>query len=208
MLDYIVKPIVKWPGELARNRKKSPFSALWGKTLNLLETELRHLRANQVILQAAVKEEEIRLNGGLKANARPSHPGVILTFNSKHGPLSYWTDQYDDWAANVRAIALALESLRAIDRHGVNKQGSQYAGYKRLPPAENGRKEMDVDEAAKFLAEQSGVAVESLVDPGVLDLAFRAARRRLHPDNKETGSDELFVRMTEAVAVLKKELGL
>jgi len=35
----------------------------------------------------------------------------------------------------VRAIALALEALRKVDRYGV-RSGSQYAGFKALPPGD------------------------------------------------------------------------
>jgi hypothetical protein len=208
MLQYVVKPIVQWPGDLTKSshRKYSRFNTAWGKTLALLEKEIRFLSGKNVIFQCAVREQDIRLDGGVRSNARPAeHPGIIITFDSKHGPLSYHTDQYNDFQANVRAIALALEALRTVDRYGVNKAGSQYAGYKRLPPAStNGKRGLTKDEARSFIAYHSGVAVSSLGDSGVLDLAFKAARRRLHPDNQETGSDGLFVELTEAMAVLLK----
>src|SRR5579863_10251967 len=55
----------------------------------------------------------------LYAGAKLRTQGIILTFNSKHGPLSYPCDKYSNWQANLRAIALSLEALRAVDRYGV-----------------------------------------------------------------------------------------
>lgn len=222
MLQYIVKPIMSWPGELtpANRRKRSQFMSQWGSTLELLQREIRFLAGKNVIFQCPVREQDIRVDGGIKSNARPSeHPGVIITFDSKHGPLSYHSDQYTDFQSNVRAIALALEALRAVDRYGVNKAGTQYSGYKRLPPAgefTNGRKAMTEDEAAAFVALHSGFdwakgavgANAVLTSANDFTALYKTAMRRLHPENKETGNEAAFVDLQEAAAILKKRHGL
>lgn len=46
----------------------------------------------------------------------------------EHGRAVFATDQYEKWEHNVRAIALTLEALRAVDRYGAT-QGRQYAGF-------------------------------------------------------------------------------
>jgi hypothetical protein len=210
VLDYLVKPIVKWPGELTPSykRQRSPFSALWGKTLVLLERELKHLRAKNVILQMAIRDVDLRIDGRIKANARPAeHPGVIITFNSTHGPMSYWSDVYSDWGANVRAVALSLEALRAIDRYGVNKQGSQYEGYKRLPPAtESGAREpLTAEQGAKLIGEIVAAPPSTILESQTFfDFAYKRAAGRLHPDNRETGDESKFVELQEAAAAIKK----
>lgn len=132
------RPITLWPGEVTRNRKASPFQSSWPSTLDLLDRELHQLRARDVVLEIALSEWDIRQDGWPRANARnPDHPGVILAFNSRVGPLKYQTDIFNHWRANVRAIALALEALRKVDRYGITKRGEQYAGWKALPsPAE------------------------------------------------------------------------
>lgn len=130
-----VVPIRQWPGDLTRSRKRSPFRTSWTATVRLLERELRNLSAKNTVLQMPITDDEIRLDGRVRANARPTHPGVILTFDSRHGPLSYPCDRFGGWQDNVRAIALALEALRKVDRYGVTKRGEQYTGWKALPPA-------------------------------------------------------------------------
>ena len=55
-----------------------------------------------------------------------------LSFDSHdHGRLTYATDQYTERQDNVRAIALSLEALRAVERWGVSK-GRQYTGFAQL----------------------------------------------------------------------------
>jgi hypothetical protein len=122
---------------------------------------------------------------------------VIITFNSKHGPLSYHTDKYFDWHANVRAIALALEALRKVDRYGVSKEGSQYRGYKALPAAGesgNGFKLNSATEAADWMADFGiGVTARQLMDQGfIYEATYKQLAKRLHPDNTETGDEHEF----------------
>lgn len=153
-MDWNVVPIRMWPGPLTKTRQNHRFRETryrtnyegrsvsytasgvdWTKTCDELERELRHLKAKNVVLQMAVSDRDLRNDGWIRANARLEHPGVILTFDSKFGPLSYPCDTFDDWQANVRAIVLALEALRKVDRYGVTKRGEQYTGWKGLPAA-------------------------------------------------------------------------
>lgn len=124
-----VDPIGAWPGELTRNRQYSPFRAALSETLTVLERELRMLGAKDARLQIAIPVNRFRIDGRPYADARPEHPGIILTCESKHGPLSYPCDTYATWQDNLRAIALALEALRKVDRYGVTKRGEQYRGF-------------------------------------------------------------------------------
>ena len=132
-MDFTHRPIETWPGPMTAHRVRSPFFASWGSTMKLLERELRFLGAKKVVLQEALLNQDIRLDRKPKANAKAAHPGVILSFDSKHGPLNYPCDRFDSWDDNVRAIALSLEHLRAVDRYGVTRSGEQYRGWARLP---------------------------------------------------------------------------
>lgn len=50
MSDYpagmTLRPIEHWPGAMTQDRKRSPFSAPWRSTLELLERELAHLSSD------------------------------------------------------------------------------------------------------------------------------------------------------------------
>lgn len=140
------RPISHWPPEFSRTRNFSnPFRAGWSDTLHTLQFELEKLGAREVVIEIALDEGEIRLDGWPRANSRPRHPGVIVSFESKHGPLRYGTDAFPDWQANVRAIALGLEALRKVDRYGIGKRGEQYQGWKALPSGEASLRERGRD---------------------------------------------------------------
>jgi hypothetical protein len=134
MTPITFRPLKLWPQDFTQERKRSPFDSPWSATLDLLDHELFHLRAQSVVLEIALSEYDIRRDGLPRANARaPEHPGVILSFDSAHGSLCYLTDVFTDWQSNLRAIALGLESLRRVDRYGITKRGEQYTGWLALP---------------------------------------------------------------------------
>jgi hypothetical protein len=128
----IVRPLSLWPHPETRSRRQSNFSAPWSSTTELLEREVRHLGARRAVLQMAIGESDLRIDGGIRASARPTHPGVAVSFESRHGSLEYATDVFTDWQDNVRAVALGLEALRRVDRYGIGRRGEQYAGWKQL----------------------------------------------------------------------------
>jgi hypothetical protein len=181
-LDWRVRPIERWLGPRTQQRKRSPFGIRgkvdWSGTTDLLVRELRMLAAKDVILQMQVTEADIRMDGWIYAGARPQGPGVILSFESKHGPLSYPCDTYTDWQANVRAIALGLEALRKVSRYGVGVHGEQYRGWKALPAAISGGPHA-------ILARHAGVSEDDVRrNPTKV---YRLAARAAHPDAGGTG---------------------
>jgi hypothetical protein len=173
-LGVTFRPIDKWPGELSRSRRRSPFAATLTATVNLLARELRALRAKQVVLQIAVGEGALRHDGLPYADAKVSHPGVILAFESKWGPLKYATDEFLTWQDNLRAIALGMEALRKVDRYGVSKRGEQYTGWRALPVSTDPAQSIQTREQAQAVIDEFGG-----------DL--RRAIRETHPDH---GGDE------------------
>ncbi len=202
MIKYTVKPIKKWPGERTAERKSAPFRSLWGQTQTLLARELRQLEATNIVMQADCDDSQIRISDGmLRADARLRSPGVILTFDSKFGTLSYPCDSYRYYQDNIRAIALALEALRKVDRYGVTKRAEQYTGWKALPaPDSNG---MEIDAAVQFLS-LHGEADEVLIrtDPEVFRNAYKRAARKLHPD--AGGDPAEFSKLQKAKAAINK----
>jgi hypothetical protein len=155
--DITFRPIDEWPGELSRHRRRSQFSSPWGRTIKLLEIELSHLHARQVVFQIAVDERDLRIDGKPRAQARAAHPGVILAFESKFGSLKYAVDTFDRWEDNVRAIALAMEALRKVDRYGVTKRGEQYTGWRALPVSTDAADSiLTREQARQYIADRYG----------------------------------------------------
>lgn len=127
------RPIDVWPAAETRNKRRATFSASLGSTMALLGRELQAVGARTVVAQIAMTEADFRNDGIPYANARATHPGVVLAFESRFGPLKFAVDTFTTWEDNLRAIALGMEALRKVDRYGVTKRGEQYTGWKALP---------------------------------------------------------------------------
>ncbi len=131
----------------------SPFKASWSATVSLLAKELRAHGARRTILEVDLRETDIRLDGLPRADRQARTSGIVLSFQATAVPgkpqLRYEVATFSDWRANVRAVALGLEALRAVDRHGVTRRGEQYAGWKALtagsasPNPDRGRQLID-----------------------------------------------------------------
>ena len=183
-MSYTVRPIDTWPGPRSRSHRRSPFKASWSRTAALLNRELRELGARNVALMIDVQESDIRLDGLLRASARPDYPGVILAFDSRYGPLKYMSDVFSTWQDNVRAIALGLEALRKVDRYGITKRGEQYTGWKQLEAGPS----MDRIEAMRIIDRYGGGSI-------------RKALMETHPDHGGDAGD--FAEVQEARRVLE-----
>lgn len=183
-MDFIYKPIEAWPGKLKNQseRQRSRFKAGYGNTLSVLERELQHLRAANIVLQVAMKASDMRLDNKPRAGAKAEHPGVILAFDSKYGPLSYPCDTFTSWDDNIRAIALALEHLRTVDRYGVTSSGQQYTGWKALPPPGVIGKPPSREEALRVISHFSGLPLSNQSSAEELKTAYRKAIVQCHPD--------------------------
>jgi hypothetical protein len=211
-------PIKRWPGKLRERHERidAPFKSGFIGTMQLLERELRMVRAESAVIQLAT--EHFRKDGLPYADSTPDHPGVIVSFvkvvRDKFGqrlrvPLSFPADRFTHWEANLRAIAIALEDLRRIDRYGVTQNSEQYLGFKSLPPpGPEHPKIMTVDEAAVFLQQQAPGhgSPRTIIDSvDSYRSAYRAAAAKLHPD--AGGDADLWARLQGAKSLLDEHHG-
>jgi hypothetical protein len=193
--------------ERTKPRRAPTFSVNWNKCLTDLERELEFLGAKDVVIQIDLTDDDFRIDGWPKAGRNPTHPGVIISFDSKFGPLRYFCDEYDrTWSrglsgyqANVRAISLGLEALRAVDRYGITKKGEQYTGWKQLGQGDGPTTR---EEAAALLTGLTGITTDDiLLNAHVCVQAIREALRITHPDNG--GKTEDFHLVARARAILE-----
>jgi hypothetical protein len=172
----------------------SPFTAGLTSTVEMLATELRALEATRVVLELDLRERDIRVDGLPRADARPSHDGVALSFESKFGPLRYATAEYSSswtqpgWQANLRAIALSMQALRAVDRYGVSKRGEQYTGWRQIGTGS--------DDTGIHTREQADRLIESY---GGRVAAIKAT----HPDQNPDVDPVEFRRVTKALELVR-----
>lgn len=200
-----VQPIVEWPGVLTHDRVRSNFSSTQSATLQVLRRELAQLGAKDVLLQIAIPREAFRLDGFPRSTAKPSHPGLILTLDSKFGPLSYPCDTFTRWEDNLRAIALALEALRKVDRYGVTKRGEQYRGFLAIEATAMPAGFTSVMQAKTYIADLIAAAEWTTV-LGDTTMQIRQAKRLTHPDMG--GDSEVFQRVVLAEKFLQENGGL
>jgi hypothetical protein len=155
-----VDPIGVWPGELTRSRQYSPFRAALGETLTTLERELRMLGAKDARLQIAIPASRFRLDGRPYADAKPEHPGIILTCESKKRGEQYrgflaleataapagfataqaatdWLLEFSGWMPTFPGGGIVLGAvLRAAQRKAHPDAGGDAATFQRVSLAE------------------------------------------------------------------------
>ncbi len=203
-LELKLRPLERWPRQptATEDRKRSQFSAPYQNTLEVLERELRHLEAHDVVLQIDVAASDFRLDGNLRSGARFRGPGIVLSFESPQGQLSFPCDHFHEWKDNLRAIALALEALRTVDRYHVTQQNEQYRGWTALP-----------DKTAAPAFTDRSAAITWLVESGIIARGSkhasaevrRMAIAKCHPD-RNGGDDAMWKRWLQAAAALGIEV--
>lgn len=204
-----------WPStpDDERRSKYTFKGADYNSTLALLEHELRMIGAETAVLMVDATERDCRIDGQLRADARPASPRVILAFDSEHGPLKYHCDRFETWQTNLRAIAHGLEALRKVERYGIGSRGEQYRGFTALPSGiALGPSTMSRRDAAELMIRTAGIewygddfagCVELLlagIDSEQLSGAWRFAVKRAHPD--QGGDVEAFKNLQLARTIL------
>lgn len=181
--------------------EKARFRASYGNTLRLLDRELAKLDARNVIMQAGFKPEHLRNDGWPRSGVPRQHEAVVLSFTTGRGvECSFPCSTFDTFDDNVRAIAMTLEALRAIDRYGVSLGGEQYTGWAQI--AAPGESEPTTrEEAAIWLAAVAGVPKDYILDSAeACDEAYRKAARKMHPDSG--GNHDDFVELQRCMRIL------
>jgi hypothetical protein len=197
------RPLPTWPHPVTKGRRSSTFRVDWTRTLNELEYEIDRLSGRDVIIGAGLSERDIRIDGWPKSNASWLHPGIELSFDSRYGRLIYATDVFYDWRDNLRAIALGLAALRAVDRYGITRRGEQYSGWKALPTGSGDP--ATAEEAWGVLLNAAGIRPDGPNAQAARSNGFasvyRQAVKRAHPDTG--GQPEVFRRVEAARKLLE-----
>lgn len=210
------EPIDRWPEPDSTARLSPQFKASYNDTLRLLRSELEHLdTAGAVAIQIVTKNgaADLRRDGMLRAGSQTTHPGVRISFTCQYGDLTYATDTFEsrwrsntpDWQHNLRAIALGLQALRAVDRYGISRSGEQYRGWSQLPGSTGSSAGMSRDIATAVLAEEAGLSLDAagatLAARVGVPALVKAAKRNAHPDVNK-GDQTHWDALTQALAAL------
>lgn len=208
-----IKPLIAYPGKITRP-VNCPYKATFSSTIKTLLKELKQLQAKNITLEVGITSDDFRNDGLPRAQAKMSTNAVVLSFDSKRGPLRLYGCKFHYWADNLRAIVLHLEHLRLSMIHGIGEDGEQYKGWAAITM--NKSRFNSKDEAARFIANAAGFdsvhntpwTKEQIFqfcagnDMYNLNEAYRAAAARLHPDT-DGGDTESFKMLVAAKEMLE-----
>ena len=126
-----------WPRTEYQDQKYSlPGGAVrqsWDRVVNRLLDELRRLGATNVVLST---NQPIRRDGLPYTTKRIiEDPGAAVYFSLDGQQLAMAQDCYMHLIDNIRSLALAIEGLRQMDRHGGGHMMKRaFSGFAALPP--------------------------------------------------------------------------
>lgn len=206
-MTYTTRPLSDRTWLNKAGRTPTRFQSKWAATLGLLEVEVTHLKGRDLVIEVDVFDSDLRLDGTIRARAQAASPGVVVAFESKHGPLLYRCDRFyaqfsgqpDDWQQNVRAIALTLQALRAVDRYGATETGQQYTGWAAITSTAHA----SPNDPLAIMRDLAGVQEDDRVDTARL---ISLARRNAHPDTG--GTTETWDRFAAAFKAQIKAKGV
>lgn len=170
---------LSWPAGWPRTapRQRGNYRTTLGSALNNLRGELRKLCGEKA---AATLVLSSNVTLGVE---RPADPGVVAYFAWDQQQIAIPCDRWQAVEHNVQAIALTIEAMRAMERHGAKHMiRAMFQGFTALPaPGEDWR---------NALGEPSSLAEA--------EANYRARMRRAHPD--AGGSDAEAARLNGAIA--------
>lgn len=179
-----------WPDGWPRTqgRAKGPYRSPLGTAINNLRRELKGLcgerAANTLLLSSNVT----------LGSEAPKDPGVVAYFTWEQEAMAIPCDRWWTVEQNVQAIALTIETMRAMERHGAKHMiKAMFRGFVALPAPERWA---DV------------LFPRGAPDPMTLETAetaYKRHAREAHPD-QPGGSHEKMARLNDAIARARKEL--
>lgn len=189
-----------WPRTRSQDRRDG--RKLWshGKkpwTFNAarlaLSDELDKHEASSVILST---NYELRLDGQPRAGApTPKDVGIAVYFVRKGRQVVMARDAFDRAEENIRSLTLALEAMRAIERHG---------GALMMDRAFEGFAALGAPGKRSWRA-VLGILDGTPVTKAVIESFYRDAARRAHPD--AGGTNEQMAELNAARDAALKEIG-
>lgn len=134
---------IGWPRTNANQRlNRLPggygYAGHWDAVTERLYRNLEKLDGLSAILST---NQPLRRDGLPYKNSKIiADPGAAIYFELNQRPMVMAQDRYWDLADNIRSLALALEGMRQMNRHGgAAMMERAFAGFAALPPPGNGR---------------------------------------------------------------------
>ena len=188
-----------WPDGWPRAVNRDQLHPFGGKVHQLtferardgLRNELCLLGATNIILSTNVPLRRDGEAAASSARKRMDDPGVAVYFNLKKRPTVMAQDKYADVAANIRSLAMAIDGMRQIGRHGGGTMMHRaFSGFAAIAPPD----------WKKPWREVFGVKPDW---SGDLTALYREKARARHPDSG--GNHSLMAELNVAYEEAKRE---
>jgi len=156
-----------------------------------LTDELRRLGATQIVISSNLRLRQDGFPLGQQAKVLKD-PGVAVYFMLKNRPMVMARDAYKSAAGNMRSLALAIEAMRQLERHGGSTMMERaFQGFAAIAPPD----------WKKPWREVFGVKPDW---HGDITALYREKAKNRHPDSG--GSDTLMAELNVAYGEAKREL--
>lgn len=179
---------LSWPVGLPRTEKptRSRFDTPEETVKRDLQRQLNLMRSVNGVVTTNI---ELRRDGRPYAGQRVEDTGVAVYFIRKGRDQVMACDRWNSVRDNLQAIAKTIEALRGIDRWGTGEMvDAAYAGFTALPATAS------AGMMSRPWYEVLGVSPDAPAE--VVEAAYKAMRRKTHPDSG--GSAEAFNEVQDA----------
>jgi hypothetical protein len=200
---------LRWPeGWPRQNGRKGtgPFRTSADTAIRSLYENMRSLKATGLVVSSncKIRQDGTPYREDMVARLKDSGVAVYFTYAGK--PMVMAQDAYQLPMANIRSLALAIEAMRAIERHGGGYMMQRsFDGFAALPPpgGEAGyvkppwRKVLKMDAYGEIAPEDAILLAEA---------KYKQLARQAHPD-AEGGDAQRMAELNVAIEDARAELG-
>lgn len=193
-----------WPRTVDHRRvSDGVFNTSFERARSRLLNELRLLKAKSVVISSWIALRQDGQPYADQARRRIADPGVAIYFQLRNHPMVIARDAYVSCHGNLRSIGLAIEALRALERHGGGHMMERaFAGFTALPPPKGASTPAEKPWREMFAPIPPGI------DPGdlliIVENRYRKAAQTAHAD--VGGSGETMILLNAAIARAREEL--
>lgn len=158
----------------------------FAKARDQLYDELRKLGATNVVVSSNHKPD--RYGVPTESKRSVGDEGIAIYFGLKGKPMAMACDRFDNAAANMRSLGLAIDAMRQLERHGGGTMMERaFSGFVALTAP--GKNWWDV------------LQVKPDATRDVIELNFRRLARDRHPDNGGNHEDMSALNEARAAAL-------
>lgn len=192
-----------WPRTPEYRRKpagklKAPFD----QSRRRMENTVRLLGSRTLVVSSNLQLRNDGWPRADQARARIDDPGVAVYFSLRDKPMVIAQDRYQWASANLQSLALALEYLRGLERHGGGHMMERaFGGFAALPPPDGAA---PTDRPWRELLGPLPAGLSNADLLLIVEARYRAKARETHADTG--GSNEAMILLNAAVARAREEL--